>query len=371
MVGGGPGSFIGAVHRKAIALDGLAVLAAGCFSSDPGRSRETGASLGLEPGRVYASWDRMAERESGRPDGIDFIVVVTPNSLHFPVCSAFLEAGIHLVCDKPLAVSSAECAALENLAAERGLLGCVTYTYTGYAAVKQARAMVAQGRLGKIRFVNAEYPQEFFARPAEREGNRQAEWRFDPARSGPVGTLGDVGTHVENMVSYVTGLRLARVCARLETFVPGRVLDDNATVMTEYEGGATGLYWACQAAPGEGNGLAFRVYGDEGSISWRQEEPERLRVRRLGEPEQVWRRGREAFDPAAAAFSRVPAGHPEGYFEAFANVYTAFTGALSATLAGEAVGGADYPGLAAGTAGLRFVEACLASSRGDAAWTAL
>lgn len=366
MVGGGPGSFIGEVHRKALTLDGLARLTAGCFSSRLEGTLSTGRALGLAEERLYSDWAEMAAAEARREDGIDFVVIVTPNNLHAPVAEAFLRAGIHVACDKPLAVSSAECEALSTLAASRGLSFCVTYTYTGYAAVKEAKALISEGLLGELRFVNAEYPQEFFAGLVEKAGNKQAEWRFDPARSGPVGTLGDVGTHVENLVSYVTGLRLKRLSARLGTIVPGRKLDDTATVMTEYEGGAAGLYWACQAAPGEGNDLRIYLYGTRGSLSWHQEEPEILRIGLLGKPSYVWKRGRDEMHPSAAAFSRFPAGHPEGYLEAFANVYRAFCASLAG--APPFPGSGDYPHLEAGAAGVLFCEACLASSRAGSAW---
>ena len=373
MVGGGPGSFIGDVHRKALALDGMAVLKAGCFSSRPKATRSTGESLGLEADRLYDDWREMAKAEASREDGIDFVVVVTPNHLHAPVAKAFLESGISVACDKPLAVSSAECRELEALAGAKGLEFCVTYTYSGYAAVKEASAIVAEGTLGEIRFVKAEYPQEFFAGLAEAAGNKQAEWRFDPARSGPVGTLGDVGTHVEHLVSYITGLRLKRLAARLGTIVPGRRLDDTATVMTEYEGGAAGLYWACQAAPGEGNDLNISVYGTLGALSWRQEEPEILRIGMLGEAGRIWRRGRDSAHPMTSAFSRFPAGHPEGFLEAFANIYRAYCSSVSNRVSGIAgspgfAGQGDYPRVSDGTSGILFCEACLASSRTGSTW---
>lgn len=373
MVGGGPGAFIGVVHRKAIALDSSAELVAGVFSSDSGRSAGTGRELGLDPSRVYPGFEEMARSEAERADGADFVVVVTPNDSHYAVSAAFLRAGMHVVCDKPLCLSVSEGESLAALAAERNLLFCVTYAYTGYAAVKQARAMLASGAIGEIKFINAEYPQEFFARPVEREGNKQAAWRFDPTRSGPVGSLGDIGTHIENMVSYMTGLRLRRVCARLDSFVPGRELDDNDVVMTEYEGGATGLYWSCQAAFGNENGLRVRVYGSEGSLSWSQEDPEHLTLARAGEPIERWARGRETFVPAAQGYSRVPAGHPEGYFEAFANVYRAFAATLRARIEARAPDEAslDYPGVESGIAGLRFVAACLASSKAGSTWASL
>ncbi len=377
MVGGGPGSFIGEVHRKAIALDSMAVITAGCFSANPDAGLQTGMALGLESERIYADWRQMARGEAARTDGIDFVVIVTPNHLHAPVAEAFLEAGIHVVCDKPLALNLAECLRLESLAKERGLEFCVTYTYSGYPAVKQARSLIASGLLGEIRFVNGEYPQEFFALPNEITGNKQAEWRFDPARSGPAGTLGDVGTHIAHTAAYMTGMRLKKVSARLQALVPGRILDDTATILTEYSNGASGLYWACQAACGEGNDQRIRIYGSKGSLVWHQEAPDELRIRLLGEPEQIWKRGRDKASAEAARFIRFPGGHPEGYQEAFANIYAEFARTLMARKperASSAVNIArppDFPHIDEGSDGIRFVEACIKSSRADGAWIAV
>lgn len=368
MVGGGPGAFIGDVHRKALALSGGADLAAGSFSSDPEKTRELGRALALPEDRLYASWKDMARSESSRTDGIDFVVVVTPNHLHYPIAASFLEAGIPVVCDKPLAVSASQARDLSRLASDRGLAFCVTYTYLGYPAVKQARRMVADGAVGEVRFVEAHYIQDAFARPAR--GNKQAEWRFDPERAGPAGTLGDIGTHVENLAAYVTGLRVARLSARLSTLVPGRALDDCGTVLTEYSSGAQGLYWVCQAAPGHGNDLSIRVLGSEGSLSWRQEEPGLVRLARLGEGERALVLGRDPFYPEAEAFRRLPYGHPEGFIEALANVYAPFVRSLAKRKAGRVPEGTDldYPGVEAGVSGLGFVEACVKSSRADSAW---
>lgn len=373
MVGGGPGSFIGSVHRKALAMDGLSAPAAGCFSAEPRSTLETGRSLGIRDDRLYSDWAEMAKAEASRDDGIDLVVIVTPNHLHAPVASAFLESGVHVVCDKPLATGVGEAEALTGISARTGARFCVTYTYSGYPAVKHAKSLIASGELGEVRFVNCEYAQQSFALPLERQGGKRAAWRFDPERAGPAATLGDVGTHIEHTVSYVTGLRLKRVLARMSALVPGRVLDDTDTVMTEYEDGASGLYWACQAAPGEGNGLRLRVYGSKGSISWAQEEPDLLHIRKLGEPERVWRRGRDEAAPSAAPFIRLPSGHPEGFIEAFANVYRAFLSGLRPGAPGAlgAKEAEDYPTLADGIRGLRFVEACLASSKAGSAWVSL
>jgi len=291
MVGGGKGAFIGDVHRKAIAMDGLAELVAGSFSQSFDNTIETGTNLGLARERLYATYAEMAQKEASRPDCIDFVSIVTPNALHYPVAKAFLEAGINVVCDKPLTFEESEARELEALARKKNLLFCVTYTYTGYPAVKQAREMVQHGDIGEIRFVNAEYPQEWLATAAEREGSKQASWRTNPALSGKSNCVGDIGSHVENLVSYITGLKIKSLCARLDTFVSGRVLDDNASIMVEYEGGAKGLYWASQITIGYDNALRVRIFGTKGTIQWSQENPNYLTVSKLGEPTQVLSRG--------------------------------------------------------------------------------
>lgn len=370
MVGGGRGAFIGDVHRKAIGLDGLATLVAGCFSQAYANTLATGLSLGLSAERCYNTYEEMAEKEAQRADPIDFVVIVTPNAAHYAVAKAFLSKGFHVVCDKPLTFEVAEAQELSALARKNNLLFCVTYTYTGYPAVKQAREMIARGEIGQIRFVNAEYPQEWLATPSEREGSKQAAWRTDPKLSGKSNCVGDIGSHAENMVSYVTGLRIKSLCARLDSFVAGRVLDDNATIMVEYEGGAKGLYWASQIAVGCDNGLRVRVFGTKGSIQWAQENPNYLVVSKLGQPTQTLSRGRDAFHPNAQAYSRIPSGHPEGYFEAFANIYKAYIGALASVKAGAKPGPAelDFPTAEAGIDGVRFIGKCVESSQKGAVW---
>lgn len=370
MVGGGQGAFIGDVHRKAISLDGLATLAAGCFSQNYENTLATGASLGLPQERCYRSYEEMAEKEGARSDAIDFVVIVTPNALHYPAAKAFLSRGINVVCDKPLTFEVAEAQELSELAKKKKLLFCVTYTYTGYPAVKQAREMIARGDIGEIRFVNAEYPQEWLATPSEKEGSKQAAWRTDPKLAGKSNCVGDIGSHAENLVSYVTGLKIKSLCARLDTFVKGRPLDDNATIMTEYEGGAKGLYWASQIAVGCDNGLRLRVFGTKGSIQWAQENPNYLNVSRLGEPSQTLSRGRDAFYPGAQAYSRIPSGHPEGYFEAFANIYKTYIGALASRKAGKKPEAADmdFPSIEMGIDGVRFIGKCVESSQKGAVW---
>lgn len=373
MVGGGPGAFIGDVHRRAATFDGRAVLVAGSFSSDHARTVQTGRSLGLPEERLYASWAEMAKREAARSDRIDFVSIVTPNNTHYAIARAFLEQGINVVCDKPLVLEVSEAEELERLAGSKGLLFCVTYVYTGYPMVKHARALIKAGEIGELRFVNAEYPQEWLATPVERTGARGAAWRTDPKQTGKANCVGDIGSHVENIVSYLTGLRIRRVAARLDIFVPGRLLDDNATVMLEYGGGAKGLYWTSQIAWGWDNALRVRVFGSTGSIEWAQEDPNYLRIARQGKPTEILSRGRDPLAPRAAAASRIPAGHPEGYYEAFANVYRTFTDALVKKNGGAALTGEDldFPDAGAGLDGVRFIDACVESSRHGAAWVNL
>jgi predicted dehydrogenase len=370
MVGGGPGAFIGDVHRRAIGLDGLASIAAGSFSRDHVKTLETGRTLGLPHDRLYASYEEMAQAESKRPDGIDFVVIVTPNAQHYPVAKAFLSQGINVVCDKPLTFEVAEAEELGMLARQKGLLFCVTYAYTGYPVVKHARELIKRGDIGEIRFVNAEYPQEWLALPQEREGSKQAAWRADPKQSGKSNCVGDIGSHVENMVSYMTGLKISSLCARLDTFVPGRQLDDNATIMLNYSGGAKGLYWASQIAVGYDNGLRVRVLGSKGTIQWSQENPNYLVLSKLGEPTVTLSRGRDGLYPHAQSYSRIPAGHPEGYFEAFANVYKTFITALAKKKGGLPLGeeDLDFPTAEDGASGVKFIGKCVDSSRKGAVW---
>ncbi|HET6438939.1 MAG TPA: Gfo/Idh/MocA family oxidoreductase [Anaeromyxobacter sp.] len=373
MVGGGQGAFIGEVHRKAVSLDSSAQLVAGCFSRSYENTEKTGRGLGLSSDRLYRSFEEMAEAEASRKDGIDFVVVVTPNAQHYPAAKAFLSRGIHVVCDKPLVFEVREAEELAALAKAKNLLFCVTYTYTGYPAVKHAREMIARGDLGPIRFVNAEYPQEWLSTLLEKEGQKQAAWRSDPAQTGKSNCVGDIGSHVENLVHYLTGLKITRLCARLDTFVPGRVLDDNASILVEYQGGAKGLYWSSQIAVGFDNALKVRIFGTTGSLQWSQENPNYLTVSRLGQPTQTLSRGRDGFYPHAQGYSRIPSGHPEGYFEAFANIYKTFTAALAKKKGGAALSGEelDFPSLEDGASGVRFIGKCVESSQKGAVWVNL
>lgn len=370
MVGGGQGAFIGDVHRKAIALDGSATLVAGCFSRAHENTLATGRGLGLAEDRLYRTFDEMAEAESKRKDGIDFVVIVTPNAAHFAAAKAFLARGIHVVCDKPLVFEVKEAEELKALARAKDLLFCVTYTYTGYPAVKHARAMIRRGDLGPVRFVNAEYPQEWLSTLLEKEGQKQAAWRADPALAGKSNCVGDIGSHVENMVRYLTGLPITRLCARLDTFVAGRALDDNASIMVEYQGGAKGLYWSSQIAVGYDNGLRVRVFGATGAVQWSQENPNYLTVSRLGKPTEVLSRGRDGFYPHAQSYSRIPSGHPEGYFEAFGNIYKTFAHALAKKKGGGELSAEelDFPDVDDGLSGVRFIGKCVESSQQGAVW---
>ena len=370
MVGGGQGAFIGDVHRKSIALDGLAEIAAGCFSRSVDNTMVTGKALGVAPDRCYKTFDDMAEAEAKRPDKIDFVVIVTPNNTHFAAAKAFLNRGIHVVCDKPLTWEVSEAQELADLAKKSKLFFGVTYSYTGYPAVKHIREMIRKGEIGSIRFVNAEYPQEWLATPAEKGDNKQAKWRTDPAISGKSNCVGDIGSHVENMVSYMTGLRITSLCARLDKIVEGRALDDNASIMLEYEGGAKGLYWSSQIAVGYDNALRVRIFGSKGTIQWSQEIPNYIEVFRLGQPNQTLSRGKDSFYPHAQSYSRIPSGHPEGYFEGLGNLYKTYIGAVLKLKAGQTPSGddLDFPNAESGIDGVKFIGKCVESSQKGAVW---
>ena len=369
MVGGGEGAFIGGVHRIAARLDDQFELVAGALSADPERARRSGALLGLDPQRVYAGYEQMAQAERQRPDAMDVVAIVTPNHLHAPVASAFLRSGFHVICDKPLALTLAEAVALRALARSTDRVFCVTHNYTGYPLVRHARAMVAAGELGTIRQVQVEYPQDWLAEPIEQTGQKQAEWRTDPARSGAGGCLGDIGTHAYNLADFVTGLRLEQLCAELSTFVPGRRLDDNVAMLLRYEGGARGMLWASQVAPGHENGLRLRVYGSKGGIEWVQADPNVLVHSPLGESRRLVTRGSAQTGPAAARMTRIPAGHPEGYLEGFANIYREAALAIRAVDAGQPVPPeVVFPGLDDGVKGMAFIEAAVKSSQAGGAW---
>ncbi|MEM1117322.1 MAG: Gfo/Idh/MocA family oxidoreductase [Bacteroidota bacterium] len=372
MVGGGPGAFIGDVHRRAIRLDGLGTLVAGAFSSDPDTSRAHAATLGVE--RAYGSYEEMADAEAGRPDGIEVVSIVTPNWLHAPVAQAFVARGIHVVCDKPLTTTLDDAEALVRAAREAGVVFAVTHNYTGYPLVKHARAMVAEGRLGDVRKVVAQYSQGWLSQPIEQEGQKQAAWRTDPTLAG-AGALGDIGSHAENLAAYVTGLRLDRLCADVRTFVEGRAVDDDANILVRYaapnggSGGAGGILHCSQIAAGRENDLRLDVSGTAGSISWRQEAPNALRFLPLDGPEQVFRRGHDDLAPAARHATRLPSGHPEAFFEAFASVYANALRTISARLGGEDPDplDLDFPTVEDGARGVHFIRTALESGR-EQAW---
>jgi predicted dehydrogenase len=370
MVGGGKGAFIGDVHRRAIAMDGKAELVAGCFSRSYQTTLETGELWGVDKKRLYASFGEMITAEAKREDGIQFIVIVTPNDSHFPVARLALENGIPVVCDKPLTTSSRDAEELRKFAADKGLLFCVTYTYTGYPIVKHMREAIAAGELGAIRFVAAEYPQDWLATPLEKTGQKQAAWRTDPKRAGLSNCVGDIGSHIENMVAALTGLEIESLCARLDTFGEGRVLDDNASIMIDYRGGAKGLYWSSQIAVGHDNGLRVRIYGTKASFEWLQEDPNYCTVGSIDKPTARLSRGRDKLYPRAQALSRLPSGHPEGYFEAFANIYSAYISALAKKIAGGRLtkDDLDFPNLEDGIRGVRYIEKCVESSTNGAVW---
>jgi predicted dehydrogenase len=301
---------------------------------------------------------------------VHFVVIATPNDSHFAVARDALESGFHVVCDKPLATDSGQAEALARMAGDRNRLFCVTYAYAAYPLVKHMRAMVANGDLGRIRFVHGEYPQEWLATPLEKTGQKQAQWRTDPARAGISNCVGDIGSHIEHMVSYVTGLEIESLCARLDTMGEGRVLDDNATVLLNYAGGAKGVYWSSQIAIGHDNGFRIRVYGTKGAIEWCQESPNTLKFAAMDQPVRIISRGRDFMYPRAQSLSRIPSGHPEGYFEAFANLYSTFIPALAKKISGQEPAGddLDFPDAEDGLRGVRYIEKCVESSRQGAVW---
>jgi len=370
MIGGGPGAFIGDVHRKAIAMDGQARLVAGCFSQSYENTLRTGEMLGIDRSRLYKNYEELLNGEARHPERPDFIVIVTPNNTHYPIARLALELGFAVVCDKPLATSSEQAKELSELAKKKDLLFCVTYTYTGYPIIKHLRHLISQGELGTIRFVSGEYPQEWLATLLEKTGQKQAAWRTDPARAGISNCVGDIGSHIENMVSYLTGLEIESLCARLEHFGPGRPLDDNASVMLNFKGGARGLYWSSQIAIGHDNGFRVRIYGTKASIEWYQEDPNHAKISYLDRPVAHLSRGRDPMCRRAQALSRIPSGHPEGYFEAFANIYSTFIAALDKKRRGETLSAddLDFPDVDDGVRGVRFIEKCVESSEKGAVW---
>ncbi len=372
MVGGGEGAFIGAVHRMAARLDGEYRLLAGAFSADAQRSRASGLALGIEPGRAYASWQAMLDGECKREDGIEAVVIVTPNHLHARVARDCLAAGLHVLCDKPLATTLDEANELARLARVSARLFGVTYTYSGYPLVRHARELVAAGEIGEIRSVQVRYAQDWLSEPVEASGNKQAAWRCDPAQAGEGGAVADIGTHAYHLARYVSGLNAQALLADLTHAVPGRKVDDNAHVLLRYANGARGMLWASQTAPGNANNLDLAIYGSRGGLNWRQETPDALWFAPLGDSPRVIRRGDVRLGAVASKATRVPMGHPEGYLEAFANLYADFAGAIHAHRTGEC--GPDvspFPTIEDGLDGMRFVRTALASSRAGGVWLPL
>jgi predicted dehydrogenase len=374
MIGGGKNAFIGAVHRIAANMDGLIELVCGAFSSHPDNARESGKALFLPEDRVYLSYQEMMEKESKLPEGIrmDFVAIVTPNHLHFAPAMLALEKGFNVVLDKPMTFSLQEALELQKKVEETGLLLCLTHTYSGYPLVKQARVMIKEGLFGKIRKVYVEYPQGWLSRLSEKDGSKQAEWRTDPARSGKSGAMGDIGTHAAHLAEYISGLQIKQLCADLSIMVEGRALDDDGNVLLRFDNGATGVLYASQVAAGEENALRIRVYGEKGGIEWAQQEPNTLLVKWLDQPTQIYRAGMPYLSAEAKHNTRTPAGHPEGYLEAFANLYRNFALTLMARLDGakppkEAL---DFPSVEDGVRGLAFIDNLIRSNESKEKWTA-
>lgn len=374
MIGGGPGSFIGSVHRIAANLDGQIELVCGCFSSKPEKSRATGESLFLPPERVYASWEEMLEKEALLPEGerMDFVSIVTPNHVHFAPAMMALDKGFHVALDKPMTFSLEEAKQLAAKVKETGKLFLLTHTYTGYPMVKEARHRVLNGDLGKVRRIYVEYPQGWLYNDCAAT-NKQAAWRVDPNRSGKAGCMGDIGTHAFNLAEYITGLKATEICGELQTFVPDRLLDDDGAALIRYEGGARGVLMASQIAVGCENSLKIRVFGEKGGLEWRQEEPNTLILRWPDRPAEIVRTNNGYVSGISAYNSRVPAGHPEGYLEAFANLYRNFATALRAKLEGKepAPEALDFPSAEEGVRGMRFIETIVSTNNTDAKWLKL
>lgn len=371
MVGGGNDAFIGGVHRIASRIDDRFELVAGALSSTPEKSAASAEALGIR--RSYGSFEEMALAEAARDDGIEAVSIVTPNHVHAAAAKAFLAQGIHVICDKPLTATMADATALEKAVSGANALFILTHNYTGYPMIRQAREMVRTGALGKLRIVQAEYPQDWLTSPMEKEGLKQAEWRTDPSRSGAGGSIGDIGTHAHNLACFVSGLQVESLAADLHCFGAGRTLDDNAHVMLRFAEGVKGLLWSSQVAPGNENALKLRIYGDKGGLEWSQEDPNYLWFTPHGEPKRLLTRNGAGAIEASQAVSRIPGGHPEGYLEGFATIYTEAADAIRAVQSGAKISAAmgNLPGIEAGMDGMRFINACVTSSKNNAAWTKL
>lgn len=375
MVGGGPTSFIGPVHRKAAGIDGEIEIVCGAFSIVPGETEQTGRELSLDPSRVYKNYEEMFRKEAELPadQRMDFVSIVTPNHVHFGPAKMALETGFHVVIEKPIAFSVEEAKQLARLVDKTGLILALTHTYTGYPLVKHARQMVATKQLGKIRKVFVEYPQGWLSTLLEGSGNQQASWRTDPKQSGMGGAIGDIGTHAANLAEYITGAKITEICAMLNSVVKGRKIDDDASMLLRFDNDATGILMATQVAAGEENNLNIRIYGEKGGLEWKQQEPNTLIVKWLDRPMEVLRTGQPYLSDQAKAFTRTPAGHPEGYLEAFANIYRAFSRALRDYKPGKKINPAkyDFPDVHDGVRGMNFVKTAVKSSQSNRKWTAL
>ena len=378
MVGGGIGAFIGDVHRKAARMDGQIELVAGAFDIDPKNSKKVGKQLYLDPQRTYGDYQEMIAAESALPEGerIDFVAVTTPNNWHFPIARDFLKAGFHVMCEKPMTMTSKEAKEIEKLVKKQKLVFGLMHNYTGYPMVKLARDMVAKKDIGKIRKVVVQYPQGWLATAVEKMGSMQASWRTDPKRSGAGGCVGDIGTHAANLAEYITGLKITHICAELSTFVKGRLLDDDCNCLLKLEGGAVGLLHASQIAHGEENNLAIWVHGEKASLEWHQEDPNYLHVRRPNKAAEIWKRGNDyigEYSKAAGRNTRLPFGHPEAFLEAFANNYVNFAETVKSTMAGQKIDplALDFPSVAEGVRGMLFIETVIASSKSAKKWTPL
>ena len=372
MVGGGRGAFIGGVHRMAMRLDGKIELVAGAFSSNPEKSRLSGEDLFLDPKRVYADYRVMAAEEARLPEGerIDFVSVVTPNRAHVPVSRTFLEAGFNVVCDKPLAFTLEEALDFREVVRKSGKVFVLTHNYTGYPMVKQARELVRSGELGEILKIVAEYPQGWLGQPIDAEGQKQASWRTNPEQAGASSCLGDIGTHAENLARYITGLEIEELCAEFTTFVEGRKLEDDANLLIRYKGGAKGVLYASQISAGEENSLRVRVYGSRASLEWYQEDPNRLFVKYPDAPRRVYRAGNDYLSDSAKRFGRIPAGHPEAFLEAFANIYLEAARAIEAVIDGQPVPpDCDFPTVDSGVEGMAFIATAVKSAKAGGVWT--
>jgi len=373
MVGGGRGAFIGAVHRMAANLDGKIQLVAGCFSSNAEKSKLSGEDFFLDPARVYSTYEEMVEKETALPadQRIDFVTIVARNDLHFPVAKAFLEAGINVICEKPMTLTLEEAKELKKIVDKSGLVFVLTHNYTGYPMVKEARAMVKAGKLGRILKIVAEYSQGYGIAGLKDQSNAKiSNWRMDPSISGVSNCMGDIGSHAENLARFISGLELEEIAADLNTFVPGRPLDDDGSMLVRYQGGARGVLYASQISTGDENGLTIRIYGTEASIEWHQEHPNELIVKFADKAREIWRRGNSYNGPEASKFTRLPFGHPEGFIEAFANIYLAAAEAITDSIEGKfpRSEGYDFPTVDDGVEGMAFIEAVVASSKENAAW---